>query len=84
MVPALGSPDGGNSSVVSFPDSFLLVSQNTIRSHTCMMGVLWQIFWEVFYRPSARFASPPGDKKPPKKFATKRPIIHVCKAETSY
>ena len=52
--------------------------------HTCMMGVLWQIFLGVFYRPSARHASPPVDKKTPKKFATKRPIIHVCKAETSY
>ena len=48
------------------------------------MGVLWQIFWGVFYRPAARNASPPVDKKRPKKFATERPIIHVCKAETSY
>ena len=32
-----------------------------------------------FYRLSDRHASPPGGKKPPQKFATKRSIIHVCK-----
>ena len=60
--------------------------QDGVRTviHTCMMGVLWQILWGGFYRPTARNASPPVDKKPPTKFATERPIIHVCKVETSF
>ena len=59
------------------------VSEGKLQ-HTCMMGVLWQFFGGIFYRLAARYASPPGDKKSPKKIATKRPIIHVCKAKTSY
>ena len=49
-----------------------------------MMGVLWQILRGGFCHPAARYASPPGYKNPLTKFATERPIIHVCKIETSY
>ena len=43
------------------------------------MGVLWQIFLGGSILPVGSHVSPTGKIEPPKKSATERPIIYVCK-----